>query len=66
MTSIAFLTKAIYCNISRYNYLKTEKLFLNFFLYFVNLDSIFKFLRKEMTLSADVFFNLRTPKNVVR
>ena len=35
-----------------------------FFLHFRNLDSIFNIL--NMTLIADVFLNLRTPKNVVR
>ena len=40
--------------------------FFFFFLHFLNLDSILKIFRKKMTLIADVFLNLRTPKNVVR
>ena len=66
MASILFLTEAIYCNISRCNYLKNEKYFLNFFLHFLNLSSNLNILKKKMTLIADVFFNLQTPKNVVR
>ena len=31
MTSIVFLKEAIYCNIFRCNYLRKEKIFLNFF-----------------------------------
>ena len=37
-----------------------------FFLHFLNLDSILKLFKQEMTLIADVFLKLRTPKNVVR
>ena len=43
-----------------------RKIFSQFFLDFLNLDSILKFFKKEMTLRADVFLNLRTLKNVVR
>ena len=57
MTSILFLIETIYRNIFRSNYLRNEKYFLDFYLHFLNLDSIF---------IADVFLNLRTPKNVVR
>ena len=66
MTSTVFLTEAIYCKIFTRNFLRNEKYFLNFFLHFLNLDSVLKFLKKEMTLGADVFLNLRTTKNVVR
>ena len=70
MTGIVFLTEAIYCNIFIFNYLRSEKYFQNFFffffLHFLNLDSISKFLKKEMTLIADVFLNLRTRKDLVR
>ena len=66
MTSILFLREAIYRNIFRGNYLRNEKLFLNFFLHFLNLDSISKILKRNMTLIAHVFFNLRNPKKVVR
>ena len=66
MTSIVFLTEAIYCNIFRWNYLRNEKYFLTFFLNFLNLDPILKCFENEMTLRADVFLNLGTLKNVVR
>ena len=66
MTSILFLTEAIYCNIFRCNYLRNEKYFMNFFFNFLNLDSILNIFKKKMTLIADVFLNLRTPKDVVR
>ena len=66
MTSILFLREAIYRNIFRGNYLRNEKLFLNIFLHFLNLDSIFNILETNMALIADVFLNLRNPKNVIR
>ena len=53
-------------NIFRYNYITNEKYFLDFFLHFLSLDSILNSSKKKMTLIADVFLNLRTPKNVVR
>ena len=37
-----------------------------FFSPFCNFNWIFKIFKKNMTLLADVFFNLRTPKNVLR
>ena len=61
-----FLTVAIYCNVFRCNYLINEKYFLNFFLNFLNLDSILNIFKKYLNLIADVFSVLRTPKNVVR
>ena len=67
MTSILFLTEAIYCNMFRCNYLRNEKLFLDFlFLNFQNLDSVLNIFEKKLTLIAVVFLNLRTPKNVIR
>ena len=42
-----------------------RKAFSNFSLHFLNLDSIINVFEKNMTLIADVFVNLRTPKNVV-
>ena len=62
---ILFLTEAIYRKIFRYNYLRNEKYFLNFLLSFQNLDSILNIFKKK-PLTADVFLNLQTPKNVVR
>ena len=38
----------------------------NFFLLFLNLDSILNISKKKMTLIAHVFLNLRTRKDVVR
>ena len=66
MSSIPFLIETISCTYFRCNYLKNKKLFLDFFVRFRNLDSILKLFEKKMTLIADVFLNLRTPKNVVR
>ena len=62
MTSILFLIETIYCNIFRCNYLRNKKHFPNFFLHFRSLDSILQIFKKKMTLIADVFLNLRTPK----
>ena len=45
---------------------QNEKYFLNFFWHFLNLDPIMKNFKNKMTLAADVFFNLQTPKYVVR
>ena len=55
MTSILFLIEAIYCNISRCIYLRKEKYFLNFFLHFLNLESILNIFKKKMTLMAMYF-----------
>ena len=46
---------------------ETKKMFLIFFfLDFRYLDSILNIFKKKATLIADVFLNLRTPKNMVR
>ena len=50
----------------RCNFLENEKLFLNFFLHFWNLVSILNVFKKKMTLIAEVFPKLRSPKNKVR
>ena len=42
------------------------KTFWDFLLNFLNLRSILNIFKIKMTLIADVFLNLRTPKNVVR
>ena len=62
MTSIVFLTEVIYCNTFRCFYLRNEKYFRNFFLHFLNLDSILNIFKKKETLLGDVFLNLWTPK----
>ena len=56
MRSILFLEEAIYCKIFRCIYLRNKKDFLNFFLHFLNSDSILNIFKKKMTLIADVFF----------
>ena len=66
MTSILFLTENIWRNQFGSNYVKNEKLFLNYFLHFRNLHEILNIFNKKMTLIADLFAKLRTPKNVVR
>ena len=66
MASILFLIETIYSNIFICHYLRNEKYFLDFFLHFVNLDSIVNIFKKRMNLVADVFLNLQTPKHVVR
>ena len=66
MTSILFVTENIWRSQFRSNYLKNEKLFLNFFLHFRNLHEILNICNKKMSLIADLFAILRTPKNVVR
>ena len=45
---------------------KTKKHFPHISLHFVNLDSILNIFEKKMSLIADVYLNLRTPKNVLR
>ena len=56
MTSILFLKEAIYCNIFRRKYLRNKKYFLNSFLHFVNLDSIFNIFQKKRWLSQLMYF----------
>ena len=66
MTSILFVTENIWrCQFGS-NYLKNEKLFLNFFLHFQNLHEILNVSKKKMSFIADLFAILRTQKNVVR
>ena len=43
-----------------------QKLCLNFFLHFPNLNQILNIFKKKMTLITDVFPKLPTPKNAVR
>ena len=66
MTSILFVTENIWRNQFESNYLKNEKVFLNFFLHFQNLHEISNICNKKMSFIADLFSKLRTPKNVVR
>ena len=66
MTSILFLTENILRNQFGSNYLKKQKLFLNFFLRVRNLHEILNICKKKMSCIADLFVKLSTPKNVVR
>ena len=43
-----------------------RKIISQFFLDFLNVDSILNIFRKKMSLIADAFLNLWTAKNVVR
>ena len=56
MKCILFLKEAISFNIFRCNYHRNEKYFLNFFLDFVNLDSVLDIFKKKITVVADVFW----------
>ena len=66
MTSILFLTEAVYCNIFRCNYLKKEKYFPDFFLNFLNLDSILKIFEAKDDPDSGCILNLQTLKNIAR
>ena len=45
--------------------LSQKQVFHNTSLHFFNLDFVLNIFKKKMTLIADVFLKLRTPKNVV-
>ena len=66
MKIILLLIETIFIKIFRWDYLRKKKIFLLSFLHILNLDSILNIFKKKMTLIADIFLNLRTPKNVVR
>ena len=66
MTSILFLTETYLTQPFGRNYLRNQKLFLEFFLHFPNLHEILNICKKKMTFIADLFPKLRTPKDVVR
>ena len=66
MKSILFLIEIIYSNIVRCNNLRNKKFFPIFFLHFENLHPILNIFKKDMTLIANIFLNLGTPKNVIR
>ena len=48
------------------NHLKSKKLFVNFVLFFWNLDKILNILSKNITFLAYIFSILRTAKDVAR
>ena len=56
MTSILFLTVAIYCNIFRCIYLKNEKDFVNFFLTFSKFRVNFEDFEKKDDLHSRCIF----------
>ena len=66
MKSILFLIEAICSNIFRCNYLKNKKISPISFLRFGNLDSTLNIFKKKMILTADIFLNLGTPKNMFK
>ena len=66
MTSILFLIDTILSQRLQFNYLRNKRDFRNFFWDLGNQDWIVNNFEKTMTLIADVFLNLRTPKNMVR
>ena len=45
--------------------LSKKQFFHNTSLHFFNLDFVLNIFKKKMTLTTDVFLQLRTPKNVV-
>ena len=55
MTSILFLTEEIDCKIFRCIDLRKEKSFLNFFLHFLNLESILNIFKKNYAHSWCIF-----------
>ena len=42
-----------------------RKIFSNFFLYFINFNSVSNIFKKTMSVIADVFLKIWTPKNVI-
>ena len=68
ITSILFLVETIYSNTCRCNYLRNEKYLLIFFFFFAFSKFTFnvEYFLKKMTLIANVFYNLGTPKYEVR
>ena len=71
ITGFLSLIETIYSNIFRTIYARMEKYVLHFFfffffLHFRNINSILNIFKNEMTVIADVFVKLPTPKNVVR
>ena len=66
MASILFNIARICNSQLKCNYLKKEKLFLNFLFHFWNLHQILNILRKNVMVIANIFQKLETPKNLVR
>ena len=66
MTNTLFKIARICNSQFKCNYLKNEKLFLNFFFYFWNLHQILNVLKKKIIVIANVFPLLQTVKNLLR
>ena len=66
MTNILFKIVRICQSQFKCNYLKNEKLFLNFFFHFWNLHQTLNVLKKKMIVLANVFPKLENVKNFVR
>ena len=66
MASVLFLIETTSRNQFRYYYLRNKILLLNLSLYFWNLHYILNIFEKKMTLIADIFVKLRTPKKVIK
>ena len=65
MASILFNIARIFNSQFKCNYLKNEKLFLDFLLHFWNLAQILNILKKKVMVIANVFPNFKTVKNFV-
>ena len=66
MASIMFKVLRICNSQLKFNYLKKEKLFLNFLFHFWNLHQILNILKEKMIVIANVFPKLQTVKIFVR
>ena len=66
MTCILFGMVGICCSRFKWNYLKNEKEFLNFFINFLNLHPILNILKKNMIFIAIAFPKLQTMKGLIR
>ena len=66
MASIMFKVSRICNSQLKFNYLKKEKLFLNFLFHFWNLHQILNILKEKMIVIANVFPKLQTLKIFVR
>ena len=66
MASVLFLIETTSRNQFIYYYLRNKILLLNLSLHFWNLHYILNIFEKKMTLIADIFVKLRTPKKVIK
>ena len=63
MASILFKISSICNSQFKCNYLKNEKLFVNFLFYFWNLHQILNVLKEKMIVIANLFLKLQVVKN---